>query len=44
MTLSISDTAQRLGLSERTIHHLISSGEIVTIKIGRRQLIPHSAG
>lgn len=40
LTTSVSDIARQLGLSERTIHRLIRSGEIASFKIGRRRLIP----
>jgi excisionase family DNA binding protein len=40
--IGITHLAERLGLSRRTIHRLISRGELPTIKIGRRTLISHA--
>jgi excisionase family DNA binding protein len=40
---SIADVAGRLGLSERTIHRMISTGAMRSIKAGRRRLIPREA-
>lgn len=40
LTASVPDIARQLCLSERTIHRLIKSGELPSIKIGRRRLVP----
>lgn len=40
LTLSIKETAQQLGLSKSTIYNLIKSGQLETLKLGRRTLIP----
>ena len=37
--IGISHLAERLGLSRRTIHRIISRGELPTLKIGHRRLI-----
>ena len=37
--IGLSHLAERLDLSRRTIHRLISRGELPTIKIGRRRLV-----
>jgi excisionase family DNA binding protein len=40
---SINDTAVRLGLSRTTLYELISSGQLRSIKLGKRRLIPRDA-
>lgn len=40
---SIADAAVQLSVSERTADRLIRDGEIESVKIGRRRLIPHDA-
>jgi len=37
--LSVADTCARLGVGRSTIYELIASGELRTLKIGRRTLI-----
>ena len=39
-TLRKHEAAQSLGVSERTIHDLLKSGEIPSFKMGRVVLIP----
>ena len=39
LTASVSDIARQLCLSERTVHRLIKTGELPSIKIGRRRLV-----
>jgi excisionase family DNA binding protein len=41
--MTIKEASQALGLSERSIFWLISTGQIESRKIGRRRLIPHAA-
>jgi len=40
---SIRDTAERLCLSERSVHRLVASGALGSIKAGRRRLIPRES-
>lgn len=40
LTLSIAEVAGVLGLSERFVRSLVANGEISSIRIGRRVLIP----
>ncbi len=37
--ISLGHLAERLSLSQRTIHRLIKRGELPTLKIGRRRLV-----
>ncbi len=37
---SINDTAKALGCCKRTVYKLIEGGDLRTVHIGRRQLIP----
>jgi excisionase family DNA binding protein len=41
--LSLDETAQQLGVCIWTVHQLIRRGEIASLKIGRRRLIPQTA-
>ena len=41
--LSIADVSARLGLSQRTVQRLIASGEMPSVRFGRRRLIPTAA-
>jgi excisionase family DNA binding protein len=43
LAFSIADTANKLGLSERSIHRLIATGALGSIKAGRRRLIPRES-
>lgn len=38
-TISVTDAAKALSLGRTSIHALISSGRLETIKIGRRRLV-----
>jgi excisionase family DNA binding protein len=40
---SIADTAVRLNLSRTTIYELIAKGQLRSVKIGKRRLIPRDA-
>lgn len=40
VTLSVTEAAKSLGLSDRTITSLIAKGEIPVVRIGKRRLIP----
>lgn len=40
---SIRDTAERLCLSERSVHRLIATGALGSVKAGRRRLIPRES-
>ena len=40
LTLRKGEAAQALGVSERTIHTLLKSGELPSLKMGRVVLIP----
>jgi excisionase family DNA binding protein len=37
--IGISHLAERLGLSRRTIHRILSRGELPSLQIGRRRLV-----
>jgi excisionase family DNA binding protein len=37
--LSISAVCERLGISRRTVYHLIARGELATCHVGRRCLV-----
>ena len=39
LLISIADGAQALGLGRTTVNQLIRSGELDTVKVGRRRLI-----
>lgn len=41
--VSVKGTAQLLGVSRATVYNLLSSGELESVKIGSRRLIPRSA-
>lgn len=41
--LAVRDAATATGLSRSNIHKLIASGELASIKVGRRRLIPVAA-
>lgn len=40
---AIPDAADRLSVSSRVLERLIADGEIETVKIGRRRLVPADA-
>ena len=40
---SIPDAADQLSISARVLERLISDGEVETVKIGRRRLVPADA-
>lgn len=40
---AIPDAADRLSVSSRVLERLIADGEIETVKIGRRRLVPDEA-
>lgn len=40
---SIPDAADRLSISARVLERLISDGQVETVKIGRRRLVPEEA-
>lgn len=37
--MSVSDTAQSLDVSERFVWSLLSTGKLMSVKLGRRRLI-----
>ena len=37
--IGISHLAERLGLSQRTVHRILARGELPSLQIGRRRLI-----
>lgn len=39
-TLSIEDTARVLGIAKSTVYVAVANGEIPSIKIGRRWVVP----
>jgi excisionase family DNA binding protein len=41
--LGVREAAARLGVSERTIRALIASGELRSLRVGRRRLVPVDA-
>ena len=41
--ISAEEAATRLGLHRITVYRMTASGELPSIKIGRRRLIPESA-
>ena len=38
--IRVEDAAQRLGVGRTIVYRLISSGELPSVRIGRRRLIP----
>jgi excisionase family DNA binding protein len=43
MALDIVEAAKRLSLSPRTVASLIKSGELHSLKVGRRRIVPIAA-
>ena len=43
LTLTVEEAAQRLGLSRWSAYNLAKNGELPTIKLGRRVLVPKAA-
>jgi excisionase family DNA binding protein len=43
LALGIVEAAKRLSLSPRTVASLIKTGELSSLKVGRRRIIPLSA-
>lgn len=43
MTLTVEEAAARLGLSRWSAYNLAKNGELPTIKLGRRVLVPKAA-
>jgi excisionase family DNA binding protein len=43
MTLTVKETAERLGIGRNQAYEAIQRGEIPCIRIGRRLLIPEAA-
>lgn len=37
------DAAAQLSVSPRTVERLIRDGELTSVKLGRRRLVPHTA-
>lgn len=37
---SLTEAAERIGVSRRTLYHMIAAGTLATIKLGRRRLVP----
>lgn len=40
---AITDAADQLSISARVLERLIADGEVATVKIGRRRLVPAEA-
>jgi excisionase family DNA binding protein len=40
--VAISDSAQRIGVSTYTVRRLIARGEIASVNVGARRLIPET--
>jgi excisionase family DNA binding protein len=40
LAYSLNESAHAIGLSRRMLYQLIDSGELRTIKLGRRRLVP----
>ena len=40
LAIPITDAARRLSLSPRTVASLIARGELRSVKVGRRRLVP----
>lgn len=43
LVLSVPETARRLGVGRNTLYDAIQRGEIPTLRIGRRILVPTAA-
>lgn len=43
MLLSIHDTANELGVSDRHVEELVRRGDLPSVKLGRRRMIPRVA-
>lgn len=43
LLLSVKDAAEHLGISRGTLYELVNSGEIESLRIGRRRLISRDA-
>ena len=43
LTMTKQEAADRLGVSERTVHRLISDGRLNVLRVGRRVLVPVQA-
>ena len=43
MTITVTETAKRLGIGRNTAYDAVRRGEIPTIRIGKRILVPVSA-
>lgn len=43
LALSIVETAEAIGVCERTVQTLLSNGEIPSVRVGQRRLIPVDA-
>lgn len=41
--LAVAEAAARLGVGRTTVYELITAGEIRSVKVGRRRLIPATA-
>jgi excisionase family DNA binding protein len=41
--LSIAETCERLGVGRTTVYELLKAGELDSVKIGRRRLVPASS-
>jgi excisionase family DNA binding protein len=41
--LSVAATAQTLGISDDTVYELVNRGELPSLRIGRRRVIPRRA-
>ena len=41
--LSVEEAAQRLNVGRTTVYALIKAGDLVTVKVGRRRLVPAEA-
>lgn len=40
---AIPDAADQISVSARVMERLISDGEVESVKVGRRRLVPHDA-
>ena len=43
LTLSVEEAAQLLGISRALAYELVASGEIPSLRLGRRIVVPRSA-
>ncbi|MEI6096567.1 MAG: helix-turn-helix domain-containing protein [Gammaproteobacteria bacterium] len=43
MALSPAEAAEALGVSRSTVYRMISSGQLLVVKVGRRTLVAKSA-